>query len=189
MAKLNRREFQEKLSARLIAAQRGEIEQSVLAVESGTEVLPGGRRWLIPLAEAGEILPYPEITTVPLTQAWFLGVANIRGALHSVIDFSAWRGGSLTPVTPAQARILLIGARHGANSALLIERTLGLRPLSGFQLAEDTPDQGSSVLTSSAQPANWQEALVTDDQGMQWSMLNISLLLTSPLWLDITSCQ
>lgn len=188
MAKLNRREFQEKLSARLIAAQRGEIEQSVLAIESGTEDLPGGRRWLIPLAESGEILPHPETTTVPLTQPWFLGVANIRGVLHSVIDFSAWRGGPLTPVTSSQARILLIGARHGVNSALLIEHALGLRPLSGFQLKEGASEHSGSALTSLAQPVGWQGSQVIDNQGMQWNMLNVSLLLTSAQWLDITSC-
>ena len=34
----------------------------------------------------------PAIATVPLTQPWFLGVANIRGNLYSVVDFAGFVG-------------------------------------------------------------------------------------------------
>lgn len=136
MGRLNRREFQENLSARLAQAERGELGQSLLAVESGTDDLPGGRRWLIDLAESGEVVPLPPLTPAPLTRSWFAGVANIRGALYSVVDFAAWRGGASTPRN-AQARLLLIGARHGNNSALLVERALGLRAQSSLRAAEN----------------------------------------------------
>jgi hypothetical protein len=47
--------------------------------------------------------------------------------LYSVVDFAAWRGGAPTPIN-AQSRLLLVGARQGVNSALLVRRALGLRP-------------------------------------------------------------
>ena len=51
----------------------------------------------------------------------FAGIANIRGNLHAVTDFSVFRGGAPTPQN-ANARLLLIGAKHGANAALLVSR-------------------------------------------------------------------
>lgn len=93
-----------------------------LDIESGSDDLPGGARWLVNLDGSGEVLPLPSISIVPLMQPWFAGVANIRGTLFSVVDFSAWRGGEPTPRT-AQARLLLIGQ----HSALLLRRTWGLQ--------------------------------------------------------------
>ncbi len=57
----------------------------------------GDDRWLVDLADAGEVIPVPPITAVPLTRPWFAGVANIRGNLYSVVDFAAFLGGA--PVT------------------------------------------------------------------------------------------
>ncbi|MBI5862145.1 MAG: chemotaxis protein CheW [Rhodocyclales bacterium] len=199
MGRLNRREFQENLSARLAQAERGELGQSLLAVESGTDDLPGGRRWLIDLAESGEVVPLPPLTPAPLTRSWFAGVANIRGALYSVVDFAAWRGGLPTPRN-AQARLLLIGARHGNNSALLVERTLGLRAMAAFApaaeagtgrnrgFAEQCPmplelNDDAAPVTDEA--ALWQGARFSDAEGGHWTLLDIPALLVTPGWLDI----
>lgn len=169
MGRLNRREFQESLSARLAQAERGELGQSLLAVESGTDDLPGGRRWLIDLAESGEVVPLPQLTPAPLTRLWFAGVANIRGALYSVVDFAAWRGGLPTPRN-AQARLLLIGARHGSNSALLVERALGLRAQSSLRAAENacadeiTDETAVQQEETGRNPARFVVDVLQDDQ-------------------------
>jgi twitching motility protein PilI len=190
MGRLNRREFQQNLSARLAQAERGELGQSLLAVESGADDLPGGRRWLIDLAESGEVVPLPPLTPAPLTRPWFAGVANIRGALYSVVDFAAWRGGLPTPRN-AQARVLLIGARHGSNSALLVECALGLRPLSAFRSAAEASlepvslghhgerESGAEVV------APWLGAQLIDSAGQRWMHLEIATLLVTPAWVDI----
>ena len=34
----------------------------------------------------------PEVSLVPLTKDWFLGVANVRGVLYGVSDFAAFGG-------------------------------------------------------------------------------------------------
>ena len=72
----------------VIEPQKSTVEstatQSLLAFESG------GERWLVDLADAGEVLPVPPLSDVPLTQPWFLGIANIRGTLFSVTDLAAF---------------------------------------------------------------------------------------------------
>ena len=88
-------------------------------------VQAGDEHWLIDLSDTGEILPVPALVTVPLTRDWFRGIANVRGSLYGVLDLSRFHRGA--PIVPAgQARLLLLGARHGVNSALLVSRASGL---------------------------------------------------------------
>ena len=177
MAKrISLREFQRDLAARLGSAQRGETSRALLGVESGRG---NDRLWLLDLTDSGEIAPLSSLgtlTPVALTKPWFAGVVNIRGTLYSVVDFSAFRGGEPTPRN-SEARVLLIGARHGSNSALLVNRTLGLRTPGELTPAESPP----------ATDAPWQGERSTDREGAQWTRLNIPALLADNAFLDIAA--
>ena len=113
------REFQAHLAGRL-AGIRDQRAAGLLGVQSGSDF------WLLRLSDSGEIVPLPPLTGVPLTKPWFGGIANIRGNLYSVADFSAFQGKEVTPQN-ASSRLLLIGTRYGDNAALLVTRMLGLR--------------------------------------------------------------
>ena len=118
--KLSLREFQENLVQRLTSARAGQGTRAMLGVQAGRDY------WLLDLSDSSEIVPMLPLTSVPLTKPWFCGVANIRGTLYSVVDFSAFQGGESTPQN-ADSRLLIVGGRLGINSALLVNRTLGLR--------------------------------------------------------------
>ncbi|MDP1735092.1 MAG: chemotaxis protein CheW [Sulfuritalea sp.] len=178
MAKrISLREFQQGLSERLLSARRGEGAQALLGIESGADDLPGGSHWLIDLADSGEVSPLPQLTPAPLTKPWFAGIANIRGVLYSVVDFSAWRGGAPTPIN-AQSRLLLVGARHGINSALLVRRALGLRPQLQMHAAAEAK-------VGAGDTAPWLGGRYTDAQDVIWTQLRIPALLADPNYLDI----
>ena len=81
---------------------------------------------MIDLVEAGEVIPVPPITPVPLTRPWFRGVANVRGNLYSVVDFAAFVGVGSVEVTE-RSRLVLLGERLRSAAALLVDRSLGLR--------------------------------------------------------------
>lgn len=179
MAKrISLREFQQNLSERLVSARRGEGGRALLGVESGSDELPGGSHWLIDLADSGEVAPLPELTPAPLTKPWFAGIANIRGVLYSVVDFAAWRGGAPTPIN-AQSRLLLVGARHGINTALLVRRALGLRPQMELHSVGDAEPQGTGEV------APWLGGRFTDAQNVIWTQLRIPALLADSNYLDI----
>jgi twitching motility protein PilI len=165
--RISLREFQAGLSERLTSARRGQAAQALLGIISGKD------HCLLELSDSGEVLPLPPLTSVPLTKPWFAGVANVRGALYSVVDFSAFRGGDATPRN-SDARLLLIGARHGINSALLVNRTLGLKSFS--QLREDAVAAGGAA---------WTGARYTDAGGQSWIRLHIKPLLEDPEFLNI----
>ncbi len=110
---------------------------------------------------------------MPLTHPWFAGIANIRGNLYSVADFSAFRGGEATPLNAA-SRLLLVGTRHGSNAALLVTRMLGLKSPDAFK-AEPAEESASP----------WETERFSDNDGRIWKKLNIRALLAEPRFMEI----
>src|SRR2546423_1455943 len=98
-----------------------------------------GQQWLIRLADAGEVIAVPSVATVPLTRPWFLGVANIRGNLYTVIDFGGFLGHAIEPDAPGTTpvRLVLFGPRVGElRAGLVVPRVLGLRNLAELSRAD-----------------------------------------------------
>ena len=160
------REYQENMLGRMEAASA----QSQGDARLGIEV--GGRNWLIDLSDAAEVLPVPPITSVPLSQAWLRGVANVRGNLLSVVDLQAFMGeGSQSP-TPL-SRILPIHPRILPHSSLLVGRMRGIKHLADMSPQVDLPDA----------PA-WCVARYKDAEGIDWQCLDIKCLAAEPAFLQ-----
>ncbi|MBV2235853.1 MAG: chemotaxis protein CheW [Sterolibacterium sp.] len=177
--RLSLREFQAGLAERLTSAARGENSRALLGIQAGDA------HWLLGLADAGEIVPLASLpgqnplTPVALTKPWFAGLVNIRGVLHGVVDFSLFQGGAPTPLND-EARLLLIGTRHGSNCALLVSRTLGLKNPDDLECIAPADE------TAAAQP--WVGDALRDQKeaaGPQWRHLRVSVLLTHPQFLDV----
>ncbi|HEY6898284.1 MAG TPA: chemotaxis protein CheW, partial [Rhodocyclaceae bacterium] len=130
--------------------------------------------WLLELSDAGEVVPLPQLAEVPLTQPWYAGLANVRGALYSVVDLAAFHGRPAT-LRSSAARLLLVGTRHGINSALLVERILGLRAPEGLK-----PEP---VAAEPERP--WAGEALRDARGERWRRLLVKPLLNDPRFLDI----
>lgn len=163
--KLSLRDYQRDLAERLRAAE-GTRAASMLALQVGEQ------GWLVDLADAGEVLPVPRITPVPLTKPWFKGATNIRGNLYSVVDFSAFLGGTAVTLGE-QARLLLIGERFRMGSALLVDRSLGLR-----NPAQLTPREKSSAVP-------WIKAEYADQEGRTWKELDVPQLVQQQEFLAV----
>jgi len=161
------REFQQSLSERLVSARRGETSRAMLGILSGQE------NWLLDLADAGELIPLVQLTPVPLTKPWFRGIANIRGVLYSVVDFSAFQGGEPTQIS-GNSRLLLAGSRYGINCALLISRTLGLKNPDDIELQPERSDERP-----------WVGEQAVDSQNIVWKKLVLKNLLGQQQFLDI----
>ena len=169
--RLSLKDYQRGLAERLREAGAGRMA-SKLGVQLGTET------WLVDLGDAGEVIPVPAVTPVPLTQAWFKGVANVRGNLYSVIDFPAFLGVGAVAVGE-QSRLLLLGERFRTSAALLIDRSLGLR----------NPDQltpRESVADASERPA-WLRAEFADADGKSWKELDVPQLVRHADFLSVSA--
>jgi twitching motility protein PilI len=163
---LSLRDFQQGLAQRLREAQTEAEPTSRLGVQAGS------RHWLLKLDDAGEMLPLPEISSVPLTKPWYMGLANIRGVLSSVVDFSAFMGGEQTVRTP-DCRLLLIADRFHSFSGLLIGRMLGLKNVQTMQPAEEGTDRA------------WIDAAYRDEDGRVWQELNVGALVSHDDFLHV----
>jgi twitching motility protein PilI len=99
-------------------------------------VMIGPERFLLDLTQVGEIVPVPSVTVVPLTQPWYLGLANIRGNLISVIDLARYQLQAETG-TGSDARVVTFASHLGFNCGLLVSRVYGLRHAGDMEVAGD----------------------------------------------------
>ena len=161
------RELQGRLASRVQAARTEARVQSWLAVECA------GQGLLFPLHEAGEIFSVGSVLPVPHTQAWFAGVANLRGGLHAVVDLAKFLGlpRAAAPVAADGsrdgARLLALNPALGVNCALLVDRLAGLR--NADQLRAE-PADGQADLPAFAGP-RWRDA-----DGRVWQEIELAAL-------------
>src|SRR4029079_13488795 len=110
-----------RLADRLQAPRTEPLAQSWLAVECSS------RGFLFPLREAGEIFALTPMVPVPHSHRWFLGVANLRGHLHGVVDLAGFLGVKSAEPARDQARLVGFNQSLDINCVLLVDRLSGLR--------------------------------------------------------------
>lgn len=161
------RDYQRSLSARLVSAGHNDTARKL-------GVIAGGRHWMLDMAETSEVLPVPAITPVPLTRAWLIGVAAIRGNLYTIVDLSAYTGGPAAP-------------RHERTRVILLSDTLRLR--CGILVDEVTglfrDDQLTPVPESAPEP--WSEGQYRDNQNRHWDFLPLGRLAGRNDFLEISN--
>ncbi len=168
------RELQGRLAERLQQARTEVRPVSWLAVECA------GVGLLVPLPSAGEIFSVGTVLPVPHTQRWFLGVANLRGGLHGVVDLAAFLGLRAPIARDAvreQARLLAFNARQGSHCAILVDRLAGLR--SPEQLAAEPPDHEPRPPFAGAR---WRDA-----EGRSWQEFDLAALARHEQFLAISA--
>ena len=161
------REFQLSVAERIRTA----AARTSLSSKLGFQV--GADNWFVALHQVNEVIPVPPTVPVPLTQPWFRGVSNVRGNLHSVVDFSAFQGGDVTP-SGAERRVILISDRLVGGAGLLVSRMLGLRSPEQFTAAPRPSDA-----------APWIAAVYTDAGGTRWLELDLPALVREQRFLEV----
>lgn len=166
--KISLREFQESVAARLRNLSAGEAASpSRLGVQAGSQL------WLVNLSDISETLPPPALTTVPLAQPWFGGVANFRGNLYGIVDFCHFLGFGPTP-PGAERRLLLVHPKFMVNSGILVGRVMGLR----------NPER-MRPLPAAGEIPPWVAAEYRDEDGNSWRELDMSALTGHDRFLNV----
>ncbi len=167
------RELQTRLADRLQIARTQGVAPSWLAVEAG------GQKYLFPMTHAGEIFPWVATQTVPYTQGWFLGVANLRGGLFGVVDLANYVTGqkafTQADVMHKDARLVALNGSLDINCALLIDRLAGMRNQDAFSdFSEKSPDAPDFFGNR-----------YTDESGASWQEINLQVLAQQAHFLTI----
>jgi twitching motility protein PilI len=111
---------------------------------SGIAFRMGNSSLLAPLDEVVEILDMPKLARVPLAQPWVRGIANIRGNLLPVVDFSGFLGGEVAS-TSEKSRVLVID-HNGIYSGLVVDEVYGLKHFMESEHTDAEPEIDESLL-------------------------------------------
>lgn len=152
------REYQMQLLERMQAARNNSN-----AHVNQLGVLIGAERYLLDLTQAGEIVAVPPVVAVPLTRAWYLGLANIRGNLVGVVDLAPYLEHAPTAIRP-DSRVITFAAGLGFNCGLLVGRVYGLRNAGDMELAGER---------------------LRDPDGNEWRALDLAALVQEPAFLHV----
>jgi twitching motility protein PilI len=161
------REFQLSVAERIRTA----ATRTALSSKLGFQV--GAESWIVALDQVNEVIPVPPTVGVPLTQSWFRGLANVRGNLYSVLDFSAFKGGEPIPAG-VERRVILISDRLMGGAGLLVSRMLGLR----------NPEQFTAAQRPAEAPP-WVAGAFTDAGGTLWFELDLPALVREQRFLEV----
>ena len=161
------REFQMAVAERIRTAS----SHAALSSKLGFQV--GADNWFVALNQVNEVIPVPPTVTVPLTHSWFRGVANVRGNLYSMIDFSAFQGAEAIS-SGMERRVILISDRLVGGAGLLVSRMLGLRSPEQFTAAPRPTDAHA-----------WVGGVFTDAGGTRWLELDLPALAREQRFLEV----
>lgn len=170
------RELQQRLAERLRLVREQAPTRNWLAIESG------GHGFLLPLEQAGEIFSLVALQSVPHSQPWFLGVGNLRGQLHGVVDLSAFIGLPRRATTTMDfaskdaGRLVAFNASLQLNVALLIDRLVGLR----------RPAELVEIKPSGPRP-HFIGAEFNDTKARPWVELNLAALASDEAFLKVAA--
>ncbi|MDO9419430.1 MAG: chemotaxis protein CheW [Herminiimonas sp.] len=169
------RELQSRLADRLQAAKTQGVTASWLAVEAGDG------KYLFPLNQSGEIFPWVGAQNVPYTQAWFAGVANLRGGLYGIVDLASFVTGKVPPprseLARTESRLVALNSALEINCALQIDKLTGLRHPEEFtDFSEKLPES----------PEFFGHSYV-DANGDTWQEINLQSLAQQAHFLTISA--
>ncbi len=173
--------LQHRLADRLKLARELPATSNWLAVETA------GHGILLKLSHTSEIFPMAQLQAVPHCQSWMLGIANLRGHLHTVVDLAEFIGldkapghraaVARTPEARGNGHLISMGASLQTNCALLVDRLLGIRRPEELKVLPSSPSARPHFVVN-----DWQDA-----QGQIWYELSLTALVTDEVFLKVAA--
>lgn len=102
-----------------------------------------GQRLVAPIGEVSEVLSLPDLTKVPITQPWLLGIANVRGRLLALTDLAKFLTLPSSQLRQRLRKVLVIDQAE-IFSGLVVDSVLGIQQFTSAQyLAESLPSDSA----------------------------------------------
>jgi twitching motility protein PilI len=141
---------------------------------SGIAYRIGNNDLISQLGEVVEILDFPELSRVPLSQPWVRGIANIRGNLLPVVDLGGCLTGTVSKITD-KTRVLVIDY-NGFYSGLIVDEVLGLRHFLDDEYSVEDADVDDFLKPYTQH--------VFHRGGQTWVIFSLHMLADSPQFLQ-----
>ena len=150
-------------------------KQEISSEWSGIAFQVASTSLVVPLGEVLEILEFPELTLLPMTQPWVLGMANIRGSLLPVIDLNGYLDGSETKIT-TRTRVLVID-HNDVFTAVVVDEVLGIKHFMNDEFVS------SEAIVEDALRPYTQNGFQSGDQ--YWGLFSLHALAEIPQFLQV----
>lgn len=110
---------------------------------SGIGFRLGGRLFVAPMGEVGEVLHEPRHTQLPGVKSWVRGVANVRGRLLPLIDLGGFLGEESG--APRKQRRVLVVEHQEVFSGLIVDEVFGMQHFPVDTFTEQLPPLEAAV--------------------------------------------
>jgi purine-binding chemotaxis protein CheW len=106
----------------------------------------GGEEYAVLVADVREVLKVIQLTTVPNTPDYILGVTSLRGTMLPIVDLCK-RFGLASGVNDEKSRIIVVSYTEG-NAGLLVDRVTGVLRILPDEIkpAPENIEQGAEFL-------------------------------------------
>ena len=93
--------------------------------------------------EISEILTYPDISRVPSAQSWIRGIANVRGILLPIMDFTGVIDGQVSKLG-RKSRVLVV-EDDDINTGLVVDEVFGMRHFFDEEKVNEVPSVSAGL--------------------------------------------
>lgn len=134
----------------------------------------GGQELVAPMGEVSEILATPDVTPIPLTKPWLLGVANVRGRLLPLVDLAKFLG--IESRSRLKSKKVMVIDQDGVFSGILVDQVLGM-------LQFGSADYHANALPETSPFAPYNHGMFVKE-GKDWFVMMPSLLFADADYLN-----
>ena len=134
-------------------------------------------RWnfVFPFSGGFEILTDREIQPIPWTVRWVRGITNVRGEVHTVVDFADFLG--LEAVASPRSATLFLLPDENLKSAIMLASRVNLRAFPEFMERVEHPDYPALIKNA--------VSVTLADEERQWVVLDAGKLCKMPEFVSI----
>lgn len=138
---------------------------------TGLAMRLAGRPMLAPQRDVREVIVKPVLTRIPNAKPWLLGLANVRGALLTVVDPAALLGLATQPDSRA-SRVAVLNSEHSAVGFLVDE-------VSGYRSFEPADQVDAGPMGDADALAQCRLGAFERD-GQRWMVLSFHRMMQLP---------
>ena len=114
-------------------------QESDTSYSHGLAFNVGPHRYIIPITEVDEVIAISNVTSIPHTPNWLIGIGNVRGNLVTLLDLYEYIFGAVSKGAARSKRALLV--RSDAHFyGLVIDSIIGMKSFHADQGNDQVPE-------------------------------------------------
>jgi|GEM_PF-2614284 len=133
-------EYLQAIDRKCIAHQGGIVQQeSDVSFAHGLAFQLGSQNYIIPIADVSEVLAIKDLTKIPRSPSWLVGISNVRGNLITLLDLHEMMFSTAAKQSLESRRMLLVKqASH--HYGLVIDSIIGMKSYNEEQGTDEVPN-------------------------------------------------